>query len=233
MKKLLITTLIVLFAAARLAAAPLEEGENKVSSLMLELMKMHSTPETQTVLCWMPAEYWKAAMSVGKPAATKESQNVAAIIDAYMVVLVAKLNKGPHAAQGFASLDELTKDARLLIPGTEGLVPLGEDQQTPELKKFLREMQPVMGKTLGPLGEGLHFLVFPSKDKAGKRLADPTASGKLALTINGHIFTWHLPLGSLMPPKKCEKCGETFKGDFLFCPYDGTALKTGPGTEPK
>jgi hypothetical protein len=37
-------------------------------------------------------------------------------------------------------------------------------------------------------------------------------------------FHWRLPLGSLLPPKICPKCGETFSGAYKFCPWDGSTL---------
>ena len=186
---------------------------------------MNGTPEAQTVVAWFPTEYWKAALLGSKTATPETQQRLFAVVDTYTIILVVKLNKGPVGPKTFTPLDDLAKDAKLVNASGESFAPIAEDKLTPEAKAMFQNVGPGLAKMLGPLGEGMHLMAFPATGKAGKRLADPTVPGKLSFTMSGHTFAWHLPLGTLLPPKKCEKCGETFKGDFLFCPYDGTPLK--------
>ena len=233
MKRLLIPALCVLLALALVPAAMAAEAGDKVSALIVELMKIENTPDSECVTLWLPTEYWKAAISDAKSVTPQAQQRTLKFLDGYVIILAVKMNKGSGGSMTFAPFEEVMKGAKLINPSGESYAPLETDKLLPEAKTFFQNMGPALAKMLGPMGKGMHLLAFPATDKAGKRLADPTLPGKLSFTMNGHTFAWHLPLGGLLPPQKCEKCGETFKGDFLFCPYDGTALKTGPGTEPK
>ena len=86
-------------------------------------------------------------------------------------------------------------------------------------------LKPIMANMLGQFGKSLEFYAFPAKDKADKPLADPFANGKIKVAMSGRSFSWRLPLGSLMRPKKCATCGEEFSGNYNVCPFDGTKLK--------
>ncbi|MEY2530331.1 MAG: hypothetical protein QOI96_416, partial [Verrucomicrobiota bacterium] len=63
-------------------------------------------------------------------------------------------------------------------------------------------------------------------NKNGSRLIDPMKPGSFTVKLNNEEFRWRLPLGSLLPAKLCPKCNDTFPGNYTFCPYDGTPLKS-------
>jgi len=86
-------------------------------------------------------------------------------------------------------------------------------------------IKPVIANTLGPLGQNMHFLLFPAKDKNGQNIAEAKKEGAFSVKLGEREFKWRLPLGSLLPPKICPKCGEKLSGAYNYCPYDGTPLK--------
>ncbi len=77
---------------------------------------------------------------------------------------------------------------------------------------------------LGPLGQNMHFIVFPSKNIKGQYIADVTKEGTFVVQLGETEFTWRLPLSSLVPPKICPVDGEKMSGAWKFCPWHGTKL---------
>jgi hypothetical protein len=69
----------------------------------------------------------------------------------------------------------------------------------------------------------MEFVVYPGKD-GDKTLADATRPGDIATTFYGETYHWHLPLGSLLPPKVDKSTGERFPGNYLYSPYTGKKL---------
>jgi len=86
-------------------------------------------------------------------------------------------------------------------------------------------IKPVIVNTLGPLGQNMHFFLFPAKNKSGRNIADAKKGGVFSVRLGEREFKWRLPLGSLLPPKICPRCGEKLSGAYKYCPYDGTPLK--------
>lgn len=78
------------------------------------------------------------------------------------------------------------------------------------------------------MGKNVAFFVYEAKDKAGNRPIDPNKPGSFDVRMGEEDFHWRLPLGSLLPVRVCPKCGETFPGNYTFCPFDGVQLKEKP-----
>ena len=228
MKKPRLSAINALFALLTVVFAPLagaSESDDKIFGLSTDLTKEYLTPEAQFMAVWLPTEFWKVTITVSAGMTAERRKTVIDTLDKYTVFMVAKMYQKDGVTTGFAPLEEVAKDASVISGSGKTLSPLAEEKITPEARELLAKIGPGLAITFGPLAEGLRMLVFPATGTDGKPLGDPKASGKLSLTMSGRTFSWHLPLGALMPPKTCPKCGENFKGDFRFCPYDGTALK--------
>jgi hypothetical protein len=102
--------------------------------------------------------------------------------------------------------------------------PLSNDELPPLLQSILAGMKPGMVAAAGPAGKNMAILVFSNRDTAGKPIADAKSSGTFSVVAAGKAFRWRTPLGALLPPKACPKCGESLSGAYKFCPYDGTPL---------
>ena len=85
-------------------------------------------------------------------------------------------------------------------------------------------MKPLIGGTLGKLGESMEFIAFEGRDKNDKRLLDPLGKAMFTVTVGDRDYKWRLPLGALLPPKFDAKTGEQFPGNFEFSPYTGAKL---------
>jgi hypothetical protein len=69
-------------------------------------------------------------------------------------------------------------------------------------------MKPVLANMLGPLGQNMHFFLFPAQTKAGARIAGATEKGHFKIKLGENEFTWRLPLDALLPGKVCTGCHE-------------------------
>ena len=77
---------------------------------------------------------------------------------------------------------------------------------------------------LGPMGQNVHFYAFSATDNAGNRIADARKEETFSVTLTGREYKWRLPLGSLLPPKKCPLDGEILNGAYKYCPWHGAKL---------
>lgn len=74
------------------------------------------------------------------------------------------------------------------------------------------------------MGQNLLVFLFPAVGKDNQKIADAKKAGSFAVNIGKLEYKWRLPLGSVVPPKICPKCGEKLSGAYTYCPYDGTKL---------
>jgi len=134
--------------------------------------------------------------------------------------------------EGVTFVSEQTlRDSVVLVDGAgneyRSLPPLDVG---PDARNLLAMLQPMLANMMGPMGQNLHFLVFPGLDDAGRRIADASAEGQFAVRVGDEEFRWRLPLGSLLPPKFCPVDGERLNGAWKFCPWHGVELqKQKPG----
>jgi len=120
----------------------------------------------------------------------------------------------------------------MVSPSGHTFTPLDEDALVPGARNLFSMSKPLFSNMFGSMGKHFEFLIFPGKDKSGAKVVDPLGTGTLRFNVNSHSFAWHLPLGSLLPPKSCPTCGQTFPGNYEFCPYDGTKLADQPSNKP-
>ena len=60
-------------------------------------------------------------------------------------------------------------------------------------------MKPIFVNMLGPMGQNMHFFLFPAKDKSGNLIADAKNEGSFTVKLADRPFKWRLPLGSILP----------------------------------
>src|SRR5688572_27960971 len=77
---------------------------------------------------------------------------------------------------------------------------------------------------IGKMGMSVHFIVFPSQDAKGRKLADATQEGSLTVKLGADVLKWRLPLGALLPVKACPVDGEKLNGACKFCSWHGDKL---------
>jgi hypothetical protein len=158
----------------------------------------------------------------GTVPADKAREMVASIRDAN-VFLIVDGTIGPFAAD-FAPPEEVQKNISLTDTQNR-IVPLIPDaKQSSATRNMVSMMKPIFATMLGEFGRSVSFVVFEGVNNDGSRRIDPLKPGNFTVKLNTEEFRWRLPLGSLLPNKKCPKCNEAFPGNYAFCPFDATPL---------
>jgi hypothetical protein len=211
---------LVLSGAAQSAWTPKEQ----FNSITRETQKAGNRAGRFTVVWWMPPEFWRITLlASGNLPVDKIEQAVASIEDVN-VFLVIDGKIGGFGAIDYAASTDLQKNLSVIDPQGQPMALIPESKQSTSIKNLIAVMGPVFTNMLGDVGKHMSFLVFEGKSKNGARRADPTKPGVLTARFGGEEFRWRLPLGSLLPPKVCPKCKESFPGNYSFCPFDATPL---------
>jgi hypothetical protein len=125
----------------------------------------------------------------------------------------------------YESESSIRNSIRLIDNQRNNYRPLSTETVNADMKNFLSMMKPVFVNMLGPLGQNMHFFLFPPKNEAGQDIADAKKEGTFSVKLNQREFKWRLPLGSLLAPKICPVDGERLSGAWKFCPWHGVELK--------
>ncbi len=170
------------------------------------------------VVLWLPPD-WAMANGSGR--------EIADLLGRYTVVAVVV---GQVGALGptFAS----AADIRGKVVLRKGKVDYAPAEKVSSEADFLASvLRAVFAKVLGRMGEGFEILFFPSVDR-GEPLADPRRPGTFSVVIRDlagqpeSLYTYHLPLSSVLPPKLCPVGKERVKASWKYCPWHGIPLQT-------
>ncbi|UCF81017.1 MAG: ankyrin repeat domain-containing protein [Acidobacteriota bacterium] len=219
-----LTTALLSFGAATTAG----EQDIDLNALIDETQNASRDDQKQTLIWWMPLEFWRASASQGAGIQLTDAQ-INELVDPfrpYMIFAIVDGKIGPFAGVQYESKERIHSRLRLSDEKGKRYSPLPESEISPDVLNALGMMKPVLENMLGPLGKNVHFFIFSAKDKKGRSIADATAEGSFRITLGEESFRWRLPLGSLLAPKACPDCGEKLSGAYKFCPYDGTKLST-------
>jgi len=223
--KLFLTGLLSMLVLAPAQGAD-ETKPQKVtlSALLSETQKMSDDPSVMSLIWWIPTVYWQTALEQDKNVTADQLKALLAIVEPYTIVAVSDGAIGRGGQVTFtpeATIREsihLTNNAGIKFP------PIAPADLPADVRDLLASMRPVLANTIGPMGENLHFFVFPGGDGKDQAIADPTKPGAFSLGFAKKTFRWRLPLASLLSRKTCAECTESLPGTFQFCPYDGKKL---------
>jgi len=133
---------------------------------------------------------------------------------------------GPFGGVNYKSEPDIRRSIKITDAQGNTYLPLADSEINADTINLIQGMKPVIVNMLGPLGQNMHFYLFPSKNKDGQSIADPTKEGMLKVTLADNEFVYRLPLGCVLPPKYDPKTGEKFPGNYNYNPFTGTELTT-------
>ncbi len=194
-----------------------------VEELARETQKTSSAGGQITMVWWMPAQFWEESMKAnpGVPEAAR-AQVLAALAD-YTIVTMVRATSGPMGLADAQPKAELLKNARVEYNG-KVLEPVPAEQVSAPAQLLLAQLKPAMAAMVGQVGQGMEFIVYPSKVD-GKPI-DPTQPGSLNVKLYEQSFSIRLPLGALLPARVDARSGEQFPGNYQFNPFTGDKLIT-------
>lgn len=220
-----------LFAGWALAcvATPVQAASSsELNALVQDTQQMNQEAGNMTLVWWLPEQFWAASMAMNPGITQAQIEELLKIIRPYTMIAVVDGKMGAFGGVTFKS-DEVVRSAVLLRDAKgESYAPLPESAISPDAKNLLQMLKPIIGNMLGPMGENMHFLMFPAVDKKGAPLADPLHEGVLQVDVAEKSFRYRLPLGSVLPAKYDAATRERFPGNYNFNPYTGDKLTTTP-----
>jgi hypothetical protein len=195
-----------------------------INALTQETQKMSQKADEMTLVWWIPNEYWEVSFAQDPKTNYAQAKEVLKILRPYTILLVVDGKMGSFG--GVAYEPEESIRAAISIKDARGIfyLPLKKEEIDSDTKNFLSMMKPVFANMLGPMGQNMHFFLFPARNNKGQLIVDVSRQGAFSVKLGEREFKWRLPLGSLLPPKICPTCGERLSGAYKFCPWDGTKL---------
>ena len=202
-----------------------QNAKGKLNDLIRETQKQGVRSGRVTLVWWIPVEFWRAALNANGTVPAEKTEEMVASVSDVNVFIVVDAKIGAFAALTYEPQTELEKNLSVIDPEGKPLGLIPEAKQSATTRNLVSMMKPLLSNMMGDLGKNLSFFIYEGKEKNGARRVDPTKDGTLIARLGAEEFKWRLPLGSLLPAKVCPKCSETFPGNYVFCPFDATALK--------
>lgn len=223
-RRLLFLSLLMTATLDAWAANPnrLEPKDVDIGTLMKEVTWQRIDASNVQLVFWIPHEYWTAFLA--QQSGPSDDNGLLTVLSDYTMFAVVKGVPGKDDA--YEDAKAIRASMRMIDPAGTVHVPLEEDALPPKLAGMLGYLKPVLAGSMGALGKGMNFIVFPAKDGAGQHLVDVLGEGRLRVTLSGQEHTYRLPLGTLLQPMRDTRTGETFPGNYDFNPYTGTRLQT-------
>lgn len=195
-----------------------------IADLLKETQFQGGDGATQRLVWWSPTDFWVLTARQAPGASELQIQQVAKLLDRYVMVAVMEGTIGPLGGMTFTAEDALRGSVRLIDGQGRAVETLEADAIDSDTQNFLAMMKPMLSKMLGPFGANVHFVLFPATTKSGARYADPRSESIFHVELSGERFTYRLPLGALLPRKVCPKDGERLNGAWKYCPRHGVEL---------
>jgi hypothetical protein len=206
---------------AALALATTSQAAN-VQDLVRDTQRTTLEGEAFSLVWWIPEQFWDESLkgNAGVPEAMRAQ--FISVMGEYNIVALLRASTTAAGMGGVQSKEELAKNTRVEIGG-KVFEPLPAEQIAPAALALLSQVKPMLAATMGQVGQGMEFLVYPGKAD-GKLLVNAAQTGSLAITFYGKKHQWRLPLGSLLPPRVDKKTGEDFPGNYQYNPFTGDKL---------
>jgi hypothetical protein len=223
-KKILTRIVLILLFLVPVSTGLPQENKVNLNTLTQETQKMSEKADEMTLIWWIPEEFWRVSFEQDPSITADQIEEFIKVLRPYTIIVAVDGKMGTFGGITYES--EQTIRSLIQITDNEGATyrPLNRNSINADCENFLAMMKPVFINMLGPMGQNMHFFLFPAENKKGKKIADAGNEGTFSVELGKRIFKWRLPLGSLLLPKICPVCKEELNGAYKFCPWDGTEL---------
>ena len=199
-----------------------------VNALTEETQRLHPEANRMTLVWWLPEEFWQATLAEDPTITKAQAEQFLGAIRPYAMFVVVDGKIGTFGGVTYKSEEVIRSTIQVVDVQGGAHRPLPVARVDPDTKMLLSVMKPLLSNMIGKMGENMHFIIFPAKDAAGRKIADASKEGTLSLKLGADVYKWKLPLGSLLPARSCPVDGERLNGAWKFCPWHGEKLVTKP-----
>jgi len=234
MKKLLISTMIVLMVSTYSMAAEkksLEDVDPDSFIADTQVIPPGAGDNHVALAWWIPNEFWESMLS--RDATTSEADKKA-MLDAMSGISLLAIVQGDITTFGafnFYSKEEIKEKMSISFTDASNKRQRMSPMQTldPDLEVILGVFKPILGAAMGNLGNNMHFYVLNDKTKSSPRLLDPYRKGHISIQLSKRDEVLmsadiEMPLNSLFVPRKCPN-GKDAHISWNYCPWTGKRLE--------
>lgn len=177
-----------------------------------------------TLLWWVPEEFWQISYSQNPNITEEAVKKVLESIRPYTIIVVLDGEVGIFGGITYFSEKAIRSEIKIKDKKGNSYNPIDDNKIDINTKNFLLMMKPIFINMLGPMGQNIHFILFPAKDQNGNQIVEATKDGMFLVEFKNKEYKWRLPLGSLILAKVCPTCGEKLSGSYKYCPWDASRL---------
>lgn len=197
-------------------------GAANLDDIVHETQQVVVDDQNMSVVWWFPLEFWAENIRANADIPADARSALIGTMADYTVVALLRARPAPGGLQDIQPREELAKNTRFEING-KSLESLPAERVSDSALALLAQLKPLLAEMAGEVGKALELAVYPARVD-GKQVTDAGLPGRLVITFYNRNFVWHLPLGSLVPPKTDKKTGEQFPGNYDFNPFTGGKL---------
>ena len=216
---------VTLFVLLHMSLSFAQEIKVNLNALTQETQKMSEEAGEITLIWWIPEEYWRTSFEQDPNMTEAQIEEILKVLHPYLLISVVDGKVGAFGGVTYKPEATIQNDIQVIDRQGIQYSPLSDDIINVDMQNLLAMLKPVLVNMLGPLGQNMHFFLFPPKGKDGRDIAAAKEEGTFTVKLDKREFKWRLPLGSLLPQKVCPVDGEKLSGAWKFCPWHGVKLK--------
>lgn len=215
-------TIIFSFIALLLSSQALFAQENQVDvvAFIAETQQWKKDNLNMKMVWWIPTKYWEVSAQGNTSIPPEAMAEVIKSVENYTIIAGLNSNIG---ALGTMSAD--TVNITLVDDEGKKYYPLSEEEIPLATINLLNVLKPILASNIGKMGENMSFHVFPYNKDDGTPITDPESTNPFSVIFNEAVFSWKLPMATLVPKKVCPVDDEHVSGNWNYCPWHGKKLK--------
>ncbi|WP_286756084.1 hypothetical protein [Roseivirga sp. UBA838] len=194
-----------------------------INELINETQLMSEDQNLMRLVWYIPLEYWEASFAADESISADELEEMIDIFDDFELIAVIDGEFGVFGNIKYTPISEVRAMIRLETSDGKKHLPLDDSEISNDASTLMSFMQPMLANMMGDMGKNMQFFMFKSKGKED-RLIDPFKQHSFKVHLGDEVFSFELPLASLLPPKYCPTDGKKMKGTWIYCPFHGVEL---------
>lgn len=212
-------------AAQTPAVASSDRQPADVQAIVADTQWLSRSDKSMRFVWWIPPAFWRSSMPGGT--SREQVEQLVRILSPYTLIAVAQGEVGPLGIVTWTDEEAIRSRLTILDATAREYAPVASDQINADARTIAAVLKPVLSNLVGPMGQNMYFVYFPSLTPAGTPIVDPLVEGSFTVKMGGEVHRWRLPLGSLLPQKVCPVDGERLNGAWKYCPVHGKELVPG------
>lgn len=212
---------ILILCSLKLIAQDYKISLNKLTE---ETQILSESPDNLKLVWWIPVEFWQVVFADEQAMPKEQANEILEVFKQYTMVATLDGLIGNYGDISYKSQVEIFNSISLIDHNKNSFLPLKNSEIDDKTKEVMSFIKPVLSNMLGQMGANMHFFLFENKNNPGQAIIDPISNKPFTVVLGQEKFTYKLPLGSLLRPKKCPVDDELLNGAWQFCPFHGKAL---------